>query len=525
MKQSRSPRFALPHWTTNPGFGVAVLLAVAVLLIVHGEPQPSSRPSGKSVVVSGSPTAPVDVPATLVIHQDEVDYKLGTTVHRVLLPAAARPRSVLTNRGLSVVLAAVGDRQHAYAVTQKLQVIDLGLADAVLPAVQGTAAVIVEVALADPGRLDFLAPKVSPSSSEARSSSDGPSGSQSSSSSKTGNVVLRDFGVRRYDASGRMTSALFDLPRGTRAATDTTVGLVAWQPLNQVFDGSVPLEPLSATAVLIRPNGTLRPIGTVYPLAATQTDLLVWDVQRREFGIMPLTYVTSTATTTVSPSASSSGLRPPAKASSNSSAKESSSSEHSGSATPSATPTAVAGTRWYEATRGLTVTGPASFSPDGSAFAVYAQVGSRRRLAVAQLDKSVGNQIEVLALTAPLVKPSSNGTNGPSDAGDSRSSAIPSDSLNRAGTSPLPGGATPTGSSSPGRPGDPNSPSTATSPEAPAFEQDGFPIPAPLLPTWWGGFVVAVGSEGAVVRYQPGNAQAALLDLGVKDIQSIADAP
>jgi hypothetical protein len=37
--------------------------------------------------------------------------------------------------------------------------------------------------------------------------------------------------------------------------------------------------------------------------------------------------------------------------------------------------------------------------------------------------------------------------------------------------------------------------------------------------------VVAVGSEGTVVGYQPGNAQAALLDLGLGGIQSIANAP
>jgi hypothetical protein len=58
-------RFPLPRWTAHPGFAVVILFALAVLLIVHGEPQPSSRPSGKSVVVSGTASAPVSAPSVL----------------------------------------------------------------------------------------------------------------------------------------------------------------------------------------------------------------------------------------------------------------------------------------------------------------------------------------------------------------------------------------------------------------------------------------------------------------------------
>ncbi|MDQ1736732.1 MAG: hypothetical protein QOH56_2983, partial [Pseudonocardiales bacterium] len=385
MKPSRHPRLNLPQWTTHPGFGVAALLGVAVLLIVHGEPQPSSRPSGKSVVVSGSPTAPAGVPATLVLQKGRVEYRLGSTVRRVALPSGARPRSILTSRGLSVVMAAVGNRQRAYAVTKDLKVTDLGPADAALPAAQGTEAIVLEVALVDPGVLDQVAPLPSASSS--------PSGSVTTSSKPPpGQAVAKDFGIRRYDSSGRMVQALRDLPRGMRAAVDTVVGLVVWKPVNPVFDGSTPLESLSAAAQLVRPNGTLRALGSVHPLAATTSDLLVWDVQRRQFGIMPLRYVTSTATSTASPSPDPT--------------QGSSGSRSASSESPSATPTIVVGTRWYDPTRGFIVTGPASFAPDGSAFAVYAQVGSRRRLVVAQLDQVLTNQIEVLALTAPTSTPS-----------------------------------------------------------------------------------------------------------------------
>ena len=57
--------------------------------------------------------------------------------------------------------------------------------------------------------------------------------------------------------------------------------------------------------------------------------------------------------------------------------------------------------RWFLPTRGmLLVTGPATFNPDGSAFAVYAQVGSRRRLVVAELQNLGTDQVQVLALAA-----------------------------------------------------------------------------------------------------------------------------
>src|ERR1700712_5422700 len=120
----------LPHWTSSPGFGVAVLLVLAVILIVHGEPQPSSRPSGTSVGVSGSPRVPATVPALLVIRPGLVESRQGHTVRRVRLRAAPRPLSVVTGRGLSVVLAALDGRQRAYAVQPNLAVRDLGPADA-----------------------------------------------------------------------------------------------------------------------------------------------------------------------------------------------------------------------------------------------------------------------------------------------------------------------------------------------------------------------------------------------------------
>ena len=106
-----------------------MLLVLAVVLIVRGEPQPSSRPSGTSVWVSGSPTVPATVPDLLVIRAGVVEVRQGQSVRRVPLPPAARPLSVVTGRGLSVVLAALDGRQHAYAVQRDLAVHDLGRAD------------------------------------------------------------------------------------------------------------------------------------------------------------------------------------------------------------------------------------------------------------------------------------------------------------------------------------------------------------------------------------------------------------
>ncbi|MBV9823990.1 MAG: hypothetical protein JO144_17305, partial [Actinobacteria bacterium] len=375
----------LPRWTNSPGFGIAVLLVLAVVLIVHGEPQPSSRPSGTSVGVSGSPTVPATVPGLLVIRDGVVESRVGRAVRRVSLPVAARPLSVVTGRGLSVVLADLDGRQHAYAVQRDLAVRDLGRADAVIPAATGRGAVVVETGLTEPGRL--------PPNASAT-----PTASTSASAKPTGPPELRDFAVQRYDSAGQRVGISQFLPAGTRVAADTAVGLVVWKPASRVFDNGVPLEPLSAAAMLVRPNRTVRLLGPVHPLAADADNLLVFDVTARRFGLMPLRYTTSTATSTASPSSSAPGSRSPSA---------------SRSASPTASPTAVAGVRWFSPTKGLSVvTGPASFSPDGSAFAVYAQVGSRRRLVVAQLKNLGTDQVEVLALRAPLAS----GTPSPSGA-------------------------------------------------------------------------------------------------------------
>jgi hypothetical protein len=456
----------LPSWTAHPGFGVAALFAIAVLLIVHGEPQPSSRPSGKSVVVSGSPSPATDLPATMIVHGGILELHRQSGVRRITLPDHARPTSVLASGGLNVVLSVLDGRQRAYAITKNLAITDLGFADAVLPAA-GKAAVLVEAAIGDPGRLSDS--QLSPSATVTSS--------PSSSARISGPPPLRDYLIRRYDSSAHAVGAATALPTGMRAGADTNVGLVVWQPASRVFDGPIALEPLSARAVLLRTNGSQRPLGALYPLAATAKELLVWDVQGRRFGLMPLHWLTSTATTTASPSPSSTPT--------------------TGSARPkpeaTATPTAVAGTRWFDHTRGFTVTGPAAFSQDGSSFAVYAQVGARRRLVVAQAGALPGNQIEVLALTPSL------GT------------ISPSASAAATGTARTTLSATSSASPSP-------------TPSLPVFAPDGFPITAPSTPLWTAGQVIGVGSDGTVVSYTPGGDQAALLDLGVKDLESLAAA-
>ncbi|HST48249.1 hypothetical protein [Jatrophihabitans sp.] len=475
----------LPPWTNSPGFGIAVLLALAVILIAHGEPQPSSRPSGTSVGVSGSPTVPAAVPGLLVIRTGGVEFRQGQTVRRVPLPPGARPLSVVTGRGLSVVLAALDGRQHAYAVQRDLAVHDLGRADAVIPAATGRAAVVVETGLTEPGRLLPNGPAES-----------GPTASPTATA--TGPPELRDFAVQRYDSAGQRVGISQFLPAGTRMATDTAVGLVVWKPVNRVFDNGVALEPLSAAATLIRPNRSLRQLGPVHPLAADASHLLVWDVTARRFGLMPLRYATSTATSTATPSASVSDRTGPG-------------SPPSQTASPSASPTTVAGVQWFSPTRGITVvTGPASFSPDGSAFAAYAQVGSRRRLMVAQLANVGTDRVEVVALVAP---PPASSPPAPSSTPGSPSQPGPSVTVSGSRTVAT---ASPSDSAS--------SSSSSTKP-APALQPDGFPIPAPLSPLWWNGQVVGLGPDATVVGYQPGSGKASLLDLGPEDLQSIAELP
>lgn len=461
-------RLRLPRWTAHPGFGALVLLVLALMLIAHGEPQPSSRPSGTSVGVSGTATAPGAVPPLVYLRDGRVELRQQRLVRTVPLQAGAVPLAVVTGRDLSVVLAASAGRQHAYAISKNLAVHDLGLADAVIPAVAGKAAVIIESALVEPGELPLPTPSASATASGTAST--GPA---------TGQPDLRDFVIRRYDSAGSPIGLSQHLPPGTRVATDTAVGLVVWQPVNRVFDSGIEQESLSAAAILIRPDDTQRLLGPVHPLAANGSDLLVWDVAVRRFGVMPLRYVTSSVTSTDSPTAS----KTPAA-----------SRSRSASASPSPRPTQVAGVRWFLPTRGmLLVTGPAAFNSDGSAFAVYAQVGARRRLVVAELQNLGTDVVQVLALAAPPIKPT----------------------------------VTPTGSAtliSPSNTASTSASGSASSTNA-ALQPDGYPIAAPLTPLWWQGMVVGLGTDGTVIGYQPGHPQSALIDLGLKDIHAFAAAP
>jgi len=405
---------------------------------------------------------------------------------QVALPDGVQPRSLITSRGLTVVLGVRDGRQRAYAITGTLTVRDLGYADAVLPAAQGNAAVIVEAAVLDPGRPEPpLATSGSPASSAGVSSPAGSAG-EASSSPLPGPPPLRDYSIRRYDSAGQPTEPPDRLPRDYRAAVDTSVGLVVWQPVNRVFDSGVIHESLSASALLIRPDSSRRALGPVHPLAANADQLLVWDVALRRFGVMPLRYVDSTATGTASPSVS-------ARATS------------SRTTSPSPAPTVVAGTRWFMPTRGmLLITGPAAFSDDGTAFAVYGQVGSRRRLLVAQLKDLGTDQVEVLVLNQPPAKPS-------------RSSPVPSDSSL---VLPSPSG---TGSTSASLSA---SPSASASPTVPALDPEGYPIPAPATPVWLASNqVLAVAQDGTMIGYQPGAVQSAELDLGVRAVQALAPTP
>jgi hypothetical protein len=371
------------------------------------------------------------------------------------------PREVISNRGVAVVLAVRDQRQHAFVITKNYAVLDLGLADNVIPAATGDAAVIVETAVFDPGHVVASAsPEVTPSPTDA-----------SKSKPLITQPALGDYIVRRYNAAGKPTGSAEALPVGMRVGTDTRVGLVVWQPVSRVFEDGSASESLSARAVLIRPDRSLREIGPVHPLAATATSLLVWNIVSQQFGVMPLQYVTASATTTVSLSASASA-----------------SATSTRLATPTSSPTTVAGAKYYNPTRGFIVTGPASFAPDGSAFAAYAQVGNRRRLVVGELTPQFNDQIQVLALVKPDIK------------------ASPASGVPRVSSSPA----------------ESTSSASAT---GPAFEPDGYPIAAPLAPLWWTDLVVAVGADSTIVAYRPGGGQASLLDLGVSGATSLALAP
>lgn len=455
-----------------------MLLGLAVSLIIYGEPQPSSRPSGKSVVVSGTSPAPIAPPAVLLIRQDRLEYRDKSVVRTVGLPTPARPRQLLTGRGMSVVLAVVDGRQRAYAVTKNLAVTDLGLADGAI-AGTGAASVIIETSLTEPGKV-YEQPLPSPSRS---GSTAGESGSSLALDPSSGGVPpLRNFVARRYDAAAHEIGSPFLLPAGMRLATDSAIGLLVWQPTSRVFDNGVGQESQSALAMLIRPDGSVRIIGPVRPLAADLDNLLVWDIANHRFGLMPLEYVNSTATTTASAS--------PSRLISDPTTVGSKEPSRDLTGSPSASPTTVAGVKWFESTKGFVVSGPASFSPDGSAFAVFASVGARRRLVAAQVSDAGTDQIEVLALVKPVVKPSVPSSYSPGSA----SSSLPSSS-------------------------------EASASAGPAFEPDGFPIAAPQVPQWWGAVAVAVSSDGAVIGYEPGTNRAAILNVGADKIQALTDAP
>ncbi|MCW2541694.1 MAG: hypothetical protein JWN95_3419 [Frankiales bacterium] len=479
-------RLRLPRWTAHPGFGVAVLLVLAAVLIVHGEPQPSARDNGRSVVVTGSPSAPVDPVAGLVVHGGKVEWRLRDQVRPVTLPRGAVPGEVITSHGLSVVLAVLKDRQHAYAVRRNLQVIDLGFADAVIPSVAEGTAVLVESAVQDAGAVGPEGAEPPPTPSTSNTNRASPSDSSSTSAPRNDPPPLRDFYVQGFSAAGQPVGGLLALPTGMQAAVDTAVGLVAWKPVNRVIDAGIPGESLSAAATLIRPDGSTREIGPVHPLAASDRDLLVWNVSSRQFGLMPLNYVTATETSTASPSVTPTETK-------------SGSGEETPKPKPS--PSTVAGTRWFNQTRGLVVTGPASFGPGDSAFAVYALVGNRRRLVVSNVGDARAEQIEVLALAQPTssASPSASTSATPSVSVSVSVSVSPSDTTSSASASATVG--------------------------APVFHPDGFPISAPLIPIWWGSQVVAVGNEGTVAAYEPGSGKAVELDLGTTDVVSIALAP
>jgi hypothetical protein len=496
-------RLRFPGWAAHPAIGVLALVVVAVLLIAYGEPQPSSRPSGTSVVVSGTPSQPVAKPSLLTIRLDHLEVQTASGSRSLRLPDHVVPHSVMTSHGLSVVLGTVSDHQYAYAILRNLQIVSLGPADAVIPAESAGAAIIIETALSDPGRLPELS--VPPSSSDP--AADLLTGRKKPS----GPPELGDYVVRRYDSAARTVGQPIALPIGMRLGADTSVGMALWQPAGRFIDNGVALEPLSAEAVLMRPDGTTRQLGPVFPLAANGQQLLVWGVSRHAFGLMPLEYVTSTATTTATSSTSASESPASSRSSIgqspvvNAAATSTPDRSPTASATPSTSPTAVAGTVWFDSTKGISVTGPGAFAPDGSAFAVYAQVGNRRRLVVGQVTTGAHNQVEVLALS-PLLGPTdadsataSGGSGKPSPAARSTSTARSS--------------ATSTVSGSP----------TASEP---AYALDGYPVPAPLTPMWLSEVVVVgLGNDGTVVSYRPGGHQATPLDLGATDYTSLAPAP
>ena len=174
------------------------------------------------------------------------------------------------------------------------------MADAVIPAATGSAAVIVETAVLDPGLLAARQPDSRP---DRRCGGVG----------RLGQFVQREHPGHRSCVTSRCSAMTrpvggrdLAIAAGTRIATDTAVGMVVWKPVNRVFDkgvrarvavGAGRADPTERVAAPARPGA---------PAGRRRQDLLVWDVAARRFGLMPLRYVTSTATSTASPSASGS---------------------------------------------------------------------------------------------------------------------------------------------------------------------------------------------------------------------------
>jgi hypothetical protein len=389
---------------------LAALVIAGVVLVVHGEPRPVQQYSGVSVPVKTGSTAPVaaDLPALLVLQDGALSRIQAGVSTPVALPTGVVAVSVQqVSQSASAAMALYPDGLHAFLVPSGGAGMDLGRADRM---VAGEAPAVVAV------QLDRL--------------------------------------VSRFDLAGAAVGDRVPLPPALDLAADSALGLLASSVVGLIAvpaaSGDAPSadQVTAVTRTALQRGDRWVPMGTYQPLAARGNIALLWNPLLRQVGLLDLTRLDilqsvpaaelaapedpASATPTATPSGSPSASPSPSPTPSDSPSAESpvepvpdvstpvvavpsdlSSPDPvlpdtpTGSGTPVADPTASLAPQVargllpvaYPSLLGVSLTGPASFSPDGRWVSIAGQVGARPRMVVGAVPVSiVRGDTELVAL-------------------------------------------------------------------------------------------------------------------------------
>lgn len=375
---------------------IVALLIAGAALVVLGEPSPVQRNSGVSVPVrSDAPTGPSPVPDLLLLESGG----LSTTGPRGLdrLPDGAIPGAVGPIASLRQVSATMSAAMVEFA--------------------DGVHAVLLDGSgfAADLGRADLVVPGADPAAA----------------------AVQLGSTVTRYTALGEPIGSPFALPPGMSLAADSAQGAIASTvvgPLPIVAAGAVDPAAQARAALTysaLQTGELWTPIGAVQPLAARGPVALVWNPLLRVLGLLDLRLLTAVAP--VAPDAlplpapapgqtEPSQIEPTDPAQADPAQTDPAQAEPAqtepvppdpaqteptdpaeagpagdapaGDATPDPIdPTASLAPQVarsllpvaFPSLPGIDLTGPATFSPDGTRVSVAGQVGLRPRLAVGRV--------------------------------------------------------------------------------------------------------------------------------------------